>query len=65
MYYIGNLFFKNSRDLKPENILLCEDGYVKVADFGLSKIVKEGDMTKSFVGTPDYIGKKISFNKSP
>eukprot|EP00466_Bigelowiella_natans_P009450 jgi/Bigna1/90008/estExt_fgenesh1_pg.C_600035 len=24
------------RDLKPENILMCEDGYLKVVDFGLA-----------------------------
>ena len=24
------------RDLKPENVLICEDGYIKLADFGLS-----------------------------
>ena len=25
------------RDLKPENILLCDDGHLKLTDFGLSR----------------------------
>ena len=25
------------RDLKPENILLCQDGHLKLTDFGLSR----------------------------
>ena len=27
------------RDLKPENILVDSDGYIKLVDFGLSKVL--------------------------
>ena len=28
------------RDMKPENILICQDGHIKLTDFGLSKITE-------------------------
>lgn len=39
------------RDLKTANILL-HDGVCKIGDFGLSKRMGLGDMTKTTVGTP-------------
>jgi len=46
------------RDLKPENILINEDGYIKLADFGLAKMV--GDkLANSFCGTPEYLAPEM------
>lgn len=44
------------RDLKPKNILI-KNGILKIADFGLSKIVYEKTRTHSFKGwgTPKYM----------
>ncbi len=46
------------RDLKPENILICDDGYIKLADFGLAKMCGE-EIANSFCGTPEYLSPEM------
>jgi len=54
------------RDLKPENLLYStpdDDAVLKVADFGLARVVKGTDMMKTACGTPGYVAPEILRNK--
>jgi serum/glucocorticoid-regulated kinase 2 len=47
------------RDIKPENILIGEDGYLKLIDFGMAKMLKGNEKAMSFCGTPEYLAPEI------
>lgn len=46
------------RDLKPANVLMSKDGTLKIADFGLAKLIDvdhEHSQTGEILGTPSYM----------
>lgn len=44
------------RDIKPENILVDKSGRVKIADFGLAKLLNQGTTDTNLTGTNHVMG---------
>ncbi|XP_009134629.1 SNF1-related protein kinase catalytic subunit alpha KIN10 isoform X1 [Brassica rapa] len=51
------------RDLKPENLLLESKCNVKIADFGLSNVMRDGHFLKTSCGSPNYAAPEVISGK--
>ncbi|CCG81440.1 SNF1-like protein kinase ssp2 [Taphrina deformans PYCC 5710] len=51
------------RDLKPENLLLDDKFNVKIADFGLSNLMTDGNFLKTSCGSPNYAAPEVISGK--
>ena len=51
------------RDIKPGNIMIDKKGYLKLIDFGISKCLKDDNLTNTMCGTPHYIAPEVIIGK--
>ena len=57
---IQSLHSKNvlHRDLKSANVFLTSNKFIKIGDFGISKVL-DATSAKTFVGTPYYLSPEM------
>lgn len=58
-------FLPNIAEILPaqENLLLDERNNVKIADFGLSNIMTDGDFLRTSCGSPNYAAPEVISGK--
>lgn len=47
------------RDLKLENIMVDSNGYIKIIDYGLAKMLAGDQLATSYCGTPEYLAPEM------
>ena len=53
------------RDVKPENVMLRADGYVKIVDFGLARIVPPPDVNDSNTTSTGSTAPPVTIHRTP
>lgn len=51
------------RDVKDGNIFISEDGYFKLGDFGISRMLSDTNQTLSMKGTPIFMAPEVILGK--
>ena len=52
------------RDLKAANVFMFSNSYLKLGDFGVSKVLKTNEqLARTQVGTPYYVAPEVWRNK--
>ena len=51
------------RDIKPENIVVGENGYLRITDMGIARILKS-DNSSDTSGTPGYMAPEVMCRQS-